>query len=45
MVLNYDYGLWKSLKHEVLEMDLVNDMNMELSYGKIDYENDIGNQG
>ena len=43
MVLNYDYGLWKSLKHEVLEMDLVNDMNMELSYRKNDYGNDIGN--
>ena len=34
MVLNYDYGLWKSLRHEVLKMDLVNDMNMELSYGE-----------
>ena len=43
MVLNYDYGLWKSLRHEVLEMDLVNDMNMELSYGENDYGNDIEN--
>ena len=41
MVLNYDYGLWKSQRHEVLEMDLVNDMNMELSQGENDYENDI----
>ena len=45
MILNYDYGLWKSLKHEVLEMDLVNDMIMELSYGEINYGNDIENQG
>ena len=43
MVLNYDYGLWKSLRHEVLEMDLVNDMNMELSYRENDYGNDIEN--
>ena len=43
MVLNYDYRLWKSLRHEVLEMDLVNNMNMELSYGENDYENDIEN--
>ena len=43
MILNYDYGLWKSLRHGVLEMDLVNDMNMELSYGENDYENDIEN--
>ena len=43
MVLNYDYGLWKSLRHEVLEMDLVNDMNMELSQGENDYGNDIEN--
>ena len=45
MVLNYDYGLWKSLRHEVLEMDLVNDMNMELSQGENDYGNDSENQG
>ena len=45
MILNYDYGLWKSLKHEVLEMDLVNDMIMELSYEEINYGNDIENQG
>ena len=43
MVLNYDYGLWKSLRHEVLEMNLINDMNMELGYGENDYENDIEN--
>ena len=43
MVLNYDYGLWKSLRHEVLEMDLVNDMNIELSYGENDYGNNIEN--
>ena len=43
MVLNYDYGLWKSLKLGVLEMDLVKNMNMELDYGKIDYGNDIEN--
>ena len=29
MILNYDYGLWKSLKHGVLEMDLEKDMNMK----------------
>ena len=45
MVLNYDYGLWKSLRHEVLEIDLINDMNMEFSYRKIDYGNNIENQG
>ena len=39
MVLNYDYGLWKSLRHEVLEMDLVKDMNMELNSGGNDIEN------
>ena len=39
MVLNYDYGLWKSLRHEVLEMNLVNDMNMKLSYEENDIEN------
>ena len=43
MVLNYDYGLSKSLRHEVIEMDLVNDMNMELSQGENDYGNDIEN--
>ena len=43
MTLNYDYRLWKSLRHEVEEMDLVKDMNMELDYGKIDYGNDIEN--
>ena len=43
MVLNYDYALWKSLRHEVLEMNLVNDMNMELSYGENNYGNDIEN--
>ena len=43
MTIHYDYGLWKSLRHEVLEMDLVNDMNMELSYGENDYGNDIEN--
>ena len=43
MVLSYDYGLWKSLRHGILEMDLVNDMNMELSYRKNDYGNDIEN--
>ena len=43
MVLNYDYGLWKSLRHEVLNMDLVKDLNMELDYGKNDYGNDIEN--
>ena len=43
MVLNYDYGLWKSLRHEVPEMDLVNDMNMKLNYGENDYGNDIEN--
>ena len=43
MVLNYDYELWKSLRHEVLEMDLVNDMNIELSYGENDYGNNIEN--
>ena len=42
-VLNYDYRLWKSLKHGVLEMDLVKDMNMELNYGGNDYGNDIEN--
>ena len=31
------------LRHEVLEMDLENDMNMELSYGENDYGNDIEN--
>ena len=41
MVLNFDY--WKFLRHEVLEIDLINDMNMELSYGENDYENDIEN--
>ena len=43
MVLNYDYGLQKSQRHEVLEMDLVNDINMELSQGENDYGNDIEN--
>ena len=43
MVLNYDYGLWKSLRHEVLEMDLVKDMNMELNSGGNDNGNDIEN--
>ena len=43
MVLNYDYGLSKSLRYEVIEMDLVNDMNMELSQGENDYGNDIEN--
>ena len=43
MVLNYDYGLWKSLRHEVLNMDLVKDLNMEFDYGKNDYVNDIEN--
>ena len=43
MVLNYDCGLWEFLRHGVLEMDLVNDMNMELSYGENDYGNDIEN--
>ena len=38
-----DYGLWKSLRHEVLEMNLVSDMNMKLSYWKNDYGNDIEN--
>ena len=38
-----DYGLWKSLKYEVLEMNFVNDMNMKLSYGENDWENDIEN--
>ena len=45
MILNYDYRLWKSLRPEVLKMNLVNDMNMELSFGEIDYGNDIENQG
>ena len=36
-----DYG--NLLRHEVLEMDLVNDMNMKLSYGENDYGNDIEN--
>ena len=43
MTLNYDYELWKSLRHEVLEMDLVKDMNMELNYEVNDYENNIDN--
>ena len=43
MVLNYDYGLWKSLRHGVLEMDLVRDINMEMKYGENDYGNDIEN--
>ena len=43
IVLNYDYGLWKSLRHGVLEMDLVKDMNMELTYGENDYGNDVEN--
>ena len=43
MVLNYDYGLWKSLRYEVLEVDLVNDINMELGQGENDYGNDIEN--
>ena len=43
MVLSYDYGLWKSLRHEVLEMDLVRDINMEMKYGENDYGNDIEN--
>ena len=43
MVLNYDYGLWRSLRHRVLEMDLIKDMNMELNYGRGDYGNDIEN--
>ena len=43
MILNYDYGLRKSLRHEILDMDLVNDMNMKLSYGENDYVNDIEN--
>ena len=43
MILNYDYGLWECLRHRVLEIDLVNDMNMELSYGENDYGNDIEN--
>ena len=43
MVLSYDYGLWGSLRHGVLEMDLIKDMNMELNYGENDYENDIEN--
>ena len=41
MVLSYDYELWKSLRHGILEMDLINDMNMELNYGENDYGNDI----
>ena len=43
MVLNYDYGLWKSLRHDVLEMDLVNDMNIELGQAENDYGNNIEN--
>ena len=43
MVLNCDYGLWKSPRHGVLEKDLVKDINMELSYGENDYGNDIEN--
>ena len=39
MVLNYDYGLWKSLRHGILEIDLIKDMNMELNYGGNDIEN------
>ena len=35
MILNYDYKLWKFLRHEVLEIDLVNDMNMKLCWGKM----------
>ena len=43
MVLNYDYGLRKSLWHGVLKMDLGKDINMELKYGENDYGNDIEN--
>ena len=43
MVISYDYGLWKSLRHGVLEMNLVKDMNMEMKYGENDYGNDIEN--
>ena len=39
MILNYDYRLWKSLRPEVLKMNLVNDMNMKLSYEENDIEN------
>ena len=43
MVLSYDYGLWRALRHVVLEMDLIKDMNMELSYRENDYGNDSEN--
>ena len=43
MVLNYDYGLWKYLRHEVLEKDSVKDINMELNNGGNDYGNHIEN--
>ena len=43
MVLSYDYGLWRYLRHRVLEIDLIKDMNMELNYGANDYGNDIEN--
>ena len=43
MILNYYYGLWKSLRHGLLEMDLVRDMNIELNCGENNYENDIEN--
>ena len=43
MILNYDYGLLRSLRHGVLEMDLIKDTNMELNYGGDDYGNDIEN--
>ena len=43
MTLNYDYELQKSLRHRVLEIDLVKDMNIELSYGENEYGNDIKN--